>query len=467
MADSSLLNEKKGEIRNLAKKYGVTEYMGTDKLAVVDAMTTMWAEDSKKLDPLTANSSWLDIRSEIEDVMSSLSLEKNSKEQLYLLGSSATGQVNFEEIKVAYIKGWNTLMEQYVDTISGLSQLEMMNLERERDRYLASLPPFGTQEEKTAHSVEAGIHLKNVEAMLKGLTSNSQITFGRKELAKRETTRSMILSQSDAGMKSGSMPVHIHNQIQNLVGRKNSLFNGQVNSLELFKNSPGEIFNEMDRVLRKASTLLSTQEDKFALAGISTTFDPTYKNFSKTLGRTGSTGDGIRVVTVDNRIMQTVPQPRGQGVPIHANPAFVFPNYNHLEEPTVIPSNNNNMAKFINPADVYRNDSMSTKFEQFRQSKMFGKAQKSPMVAHKTEGLDYNPLKGSKGVISGFSNSRIVQLGLIAGATYTAVQGLRYYFGTKGNVPAEPKKYVDDAAFDRSTKAGIPAEDFMGPWRRT
>ena len=112
MADSSLLQEKKGEIRNLAKKYGVTEYMGTDKLAVVDVMTTMWAEDSKKLDPLAANSSWLDIRSEIEDVMSSLSLEKNSKEQLYLLGSSATGQINFEEVKIAYINGWNTLMEQ-------------------------------------------------------------------------------------------------------------------------------------------------------------------------------------------------------------------------------------------------------------------------------------------------------------------------------------------------------------------
>ena len=130
--------------------------------------------------------------------------------------------------------------------------------------------------------------------MLKGMTSNSKINFGRKELAKRETTRSMILSQSDAGKKSGTMPIHIHNQIENLIGRNNSLFNGQINSLELFKNSPKEIFDEMDRVLRKASTLLSTQEDKFALAGISTTFDPTYKNFSKTLGRTGRTGDGIR-----------------------------------------------------------------------------------------------------------------------------------------------------------------------------
>ena len=462
MADASQLQEKRGEVRNLAKKYGVTEYMGTDKLAVVEAMTAMWAEDSKSLDPLAANSSWLDIRGEIEDVMSSLSLEKNSKEQLYLLGSSTTGQVNFEEIKVAYIDGWNTLMEQYANTISGLSQLEMLNLERERDRYLAALPPFGTMEEKSAHSIEAGIHLKNVEAMLKGMTSNSKINFGRKELAKRETTRSMILSQSDAGKKSGTMPIHIHNQIENLIGRNNSLFNGQINSLELFKNSPKEIFDEMDRVLRKASTLLSTQEDKFALAGISTTFDPTYKNFSKTLGRTGRTGDGIRVVTVENRIMQTVPKHRGQGVPVHANPPFVFPNQDNLEEPTVIPSDNNNMAKYINPADVYRNDSMSTKFEQFRRNKaLFGKANPSPMVNHKTAGTNYNMLKGTNklgmtGALEYLSNSKIVQVAIVGGLTYVGAKAIQSHYQNKG----PSKKYLPDKVFDisTSTKTRVPDE---------
>jgi len=438
MADSSQHQEKKGELRNLAKKYGVTEYMGTDKLAVVEAMTAVWAEDSKSLSPLAANSSWLDIRGEIEDVMASLSLEKNSKEQLFLLGSSSTGQVNFEEIKIAYIDGWNTLMEQYANTISSLSQLEMLNLERERDRFLSHLPPFGTQEEKSTHSLEAGIHLKNVEGILKGMTSDTKINFGRKELAKRETTRSMILSQSKAGQKSGTMPTHIHNQIENLIGRNNSLFDGQINSLELFKNSPNEIFNEMDRVLRKASTLLSTQEDKFALAGISTTFDPTYKNFSKTLGRTGRTGDGIRVVTVENRIMQTVPKHRGQGVPVHAYPAFVFPENNNLEEPTVIPSDNNNIAKFINPADVYRNDSMSTKFEQFRRNKaLFGKANPSPMVNHKTAGTNYNMLKGSSsnlgatGALGHLASSKIVQVSIVAGLAYLGSQAVKAHYKSK------------------------------------
>ena len=264
----------------------------------------------------------------------------------------------------------------------------------------------------------------------------------------------MILSQSDAGMKSGSMPVHIHNQIQNLVGRNNSLFNGQINSLQLFKNSPEEIFNEMDRVLRKASTLLSTQEDKFALAGISTTFDPSYKNFSKTLGRTGRTGDGIRVVTVENKIMQTVPKKRGVGVPEYAYPAFVFPNYEHIEETQVIPSNDNNSAKFINPADVYRNDSMSTTFEQFRQNRaLFGKAQKSPMVAHKTEGLDYNPLLGTTGALSHITNSKLVQIAIIGGASYVITQGLRAYFGNKSK---KPKKYMTEGQFDFYTRTGRP-----------
>ena len=137
MADSSAVLQKKKEVQDLARKYGVEDYIGTQRLEMADAYIQMWAKDSKSLDSLAANSLWLDTKGEIEDMMASLSLEQNSKSSLYLLGASATGQVNFDEVRQAYVDGWNTLMQQYGSVISSMNQVAMTDLERKRDRFMA------------------------------------------------------------------------------------------------------------------------------------------------------------------------------------------------------------------------------------------------------------------------------------------------------------------------------------------
>ena len=144
MADTSLVTNKKSEVRQLAKKYGVESYLGTQRLEMADAYIQMWAKDAESMDSLEASSSWIDAKSEIEDMMASLSLEQNSKSSLYLLGASATGQINFDEVRLAYIEGWNTLMEQYGGAIAPMNQVNMGKLERVRDRFLQQLPAFGT-----------------------------------------------------------------------------------------------------------------------------------------------------------------------------------------------------------------------------------------------------------------------------------------------------------------------------------
>ena len=98
------------------------------------------------------------------------------------------------------------------------------------------------------------------------------------------------------------------------------------------------------------------------------------------------------------------------------------------------------MAKYINPADVYRNDSMSTKFEQFRRNKaLFGKANPSPMVNHKTAGTNYNMLKGTNklgmtGALEYLSNSKIVQVAIVGGLTYVGQKPYNHITKTRAQV---------------------------------
>ena len=113
MGGEELAKSKDAEVRELAQKYGLERYLGTEKLAIVGALVKTWAEGADVEDPLTRSTQWLETRSEIEDIMAVTALDSNSKETMYLLGSTATGQVSFEEVRAAYSDGYNTLMQQY------------------------------------------------------------------------------------------------------------------------------------------------------------------------------------------------------------------------------------------------------------------------------------------------------------------------------------------------------------------
>lgn len=422
MADSSAVLQKKSEVRDMAQKYGVEQYLGTQKLEMADAYIQMWAKDSQNMDSLEANSAWLDTKADIEDMMANLSLTQNTKADLYLLGASATGQVNFAEVQQAYVQGWNTLLEQYGEAIASIDQVAMTDLSRTRDRFLAQLPQFGTPQEKVEFSKMAATELRNVEATLQKMLSDSRINEGKMELAKRETTRTMILAEAKSGLSQGRIPVQVNQEIQNLVGRGNSLFAGQVKSMKLFKDDPSALFQEMDRVLQKANLLLRTQENQFSLAGVSKAHDPAYHQYSRTTGATGMIGDGLRVVKAQNMIFNTIPKNAGRDVVNYSNPPQIFQTNQAPPEATVFPTNlfQNKKPTFANPSSVYRDESMMSRFEQFRANKaLFGaKSQNNPAFQHKNAGLQGTSPLGETAALDSVSSSRLVQVVMVGGFFY-------------------------------------------------
>ena len=373
MAEHSLVASKENEFRAMAAKYGLDRYLGTEKLAFAEALVKTWAEDIAKDDPLTASTKWLDTKSEIEDIMASVALESNSREQMYLLGAVATGQVSFDEVRAAYADGFNTLMKQYAHVFAHLSTIETTNIERNRDRFLSTMPLYGTIQEKQNFTAAATQSLRQLEQTLLSLHASQINEQARIVLGEKETTRSMLLSQAEAGLKGGTLSPSSYQQVQNLIGRKNSLFDGQVASLSAYGNDAPALYKEMDRVLSKAGVVLSTeQEAAFSLAGSYMT-TPEMNGLRQALGRTGMTGDGIHAVSRENRILQTVPEVVGMSVPNGngVNPAWVgIPNsLMQPSSPTIVANPNANHMKFMNPTDVHRADSLQSRFSAYHNQK--------------------------------------------------------------------------------------------------
>lgn len=422
MGGEELAKSKDAEVRQLAQKYGLERYLGTEKLAVVTALVKTWADGADDDDPLTRSTQWLETKSEIEDIMAVTALDNNSKETMYLLGSTATGQVSFEEVRTAYTDGYNTLMQQYANTLSRLNTREMTDLERLRDRFFVAMPMFGTIDEKNMVAVEAKNSLQQIEAYLVGKQSNMQVFDAKAALGERETTRSLILTQAEAGFRDGSLTPMDYQQVQDLIGRSKSLFQGQVKALRQYGNSPEALFGEMDRVLSRANDILGRQESRYALAGSFVT-TPQMQALRATRARVGSTGDGLRAVAPSNLIYQATPQIQGQSVP---NGPGVYPPWTGLAnqfgpppEPTVVFNKNANHMKFINPADVYRNEPMESRFSAYHKSRPVmatppkfhpGMAGVSPAVAAKNGTMGTTLGAAADSVIS-----RPVQIAMVFG----------------------------------------------------
>ena len=183
MSGRALAEGKNPEVKEIAVKYGVERYLNTEKLAIVDVLVQTWAEDVNEADSLTRSTKWLETKSEIEDIMANIALENNSRESMYLLGQVATGKVSFEEVKNAYINGWNTLMRQYANAVGSMSQEELVDLERYRERFLSSIPMSGSIDEKRMATSSATQSLQQIELMLqktaeKEFTNSIRIMLG-------------------------------------------------------------------------------------------------------------------------------------------------------------------------------------------------------------------------------------------------------------------------------------------------
>lgn len=365
MDGNGIVAAKKNEVLDIAKKYGVDRYIGTDRLAITDVLVATWAEDAMKDDPLKSHSKWVETKSEIEDIIANTALENNSRQSLYLLGAAQTGQVSLNEVKTAYVEGWNTLMSQYSGAISMMSQSELIDLERHRDRYLASIPEYGAISEKTFHATAAASSLAQTEQMLTGFMVNSKVSNARNDLAERETTRSLLMSEAESGMRDGGLTPGQYQQVISLIGRSDSLYEGQVGTLDRFSNNPGKLMEQIDRTLRKASSIIANKESRYALMGTpGFVTDPRTQRMNKILGRTGMTGDGIRFVKPEDKIMATIPKTIGKDIANYSNPAQLVLGNQAPPSPTIISKENANHSKFMNPANMNR-DHLSSRFSSY------------------------------------------------------------------------------------------------------
>ena len=164
-------------------------------------------------------------------------------------------------------------------------------------------------------------------------------------------------------------------------------------------------------------------ESRYALAGSFVT-TPQMQALRATRARVGSTGDGLRAVAPSNLIYQATPQIEGQSVP---NGPGSYPPWTGLAnqfgpppEPTVVFNKKANHMKFINPADVYRNEPMESRFSAYHKSRPVmasppkfhpGMAGVSPAVAAKNGTMGTTLGAAADGVLS-----RPVQVALVFAA---------------------------------------------------
>jgi hypothetical protein len=365
MGREALAEGKEVEVRNLATKYGVDRYLGTEKLAIIEVLVKTWADDVSKDDPLTRSTKWLEAKSEIEDVLADVAISSNTRETMYLLGGTATGKVSLEEVRAAYTNGWNTLMRQYSSTVGAMSQESIVELERNRERFLSTMPLYGTIEEKRMMTGAATQALSQVEALLVSIGTEAHVDKTRINLGQKETTRSMLLAQAEAGLKSGALTPMDYQQVQNLIGRGESLFKGQLSTIGQYGNDVPSLLGEMNRTLTRASDVLGRQEHRYAMAGFGFVTDPKMNELRQARGRVGSTGDGIHAPTAQNLVLNTIPVIVGQDVREgDGYPPWVAANQ-APPEPTIYLNPDVNQIKFMNPADVHRNEPLESRFSAY------------------------------------------------------------------------------------------------------
>ncbi len=325
---SALIGQKEAEVENLARRYGVERYIGTERMDDVQNIIDAWAVGTENSNALTRESSWLDAKSKIESVLTDISLTNNAKERLYLLGQTyntgVNGNVSFDEVKNAFFDAWNTLMNQYQGMIENLPAHEIANLDRMKDKALASIPDYGSIEEKNKAGVHMADCLKEIENKMVELGQMMVQANAKAEVANRETTRGIILSQAQADFSSGILSRAQIDQINALIGwnqKPSSQLEGQMRTLNQFSANLNQLLGEMDRTLAAAKRVLDQTRDTNGLAGSGLGFVKTDRQ--EALGRInamGSTGgDGIRTMTAKSVHKRYFPTVIGRGVPYSGN----------------------------------------------------------------------------------------------------------------------------------------------------
>lgn len=313
MASGDLLEEKQIEISQLAQRMGVERYINTQRFAEINNMMQVWADTSQNENSLSRESTWLDVKSEIENIIANMSLENNSSSELYLLGQTGTGEVSYDEVRQAFASGFNTLMEQYSFIIAEMGQYQAGKINRMKDKALSSVPLFGDMAGKNQAAQQLAQSLSEIEACIVGYQADAERKTARRAIAEKETARSIMLAQAESNTTEGLLSQAEYDEILSLIGRRNSLFEQQLDAVKTFSGDLASIFAQMDKTISAASAVLQQVPVSNGLAG----FVTSGSQINTSRARMTEMGDGFR--TNDWKLRGSNVKIVGQGVPMESS----------------------------------------------------------------------------------------------------------------------------------------------------
>ena len=298
MTNEAVIEQKMAEVSNIAVKLGVERYLGTDRMNQVEAIVAEWAVQTEDADLLGKESMWLDAKREIEHILSDMSLTHNSKENLFLLGATNSGQIPFDDVRSSFIDGWNKLLSIHGEALENLSEHDLKTIDRSRDSSMSKIPAFGTVEEKQMAIESAKQSLANLETTLIETSKRNEQAKIKGEIANRMTTKSMVLAEAKSAKKQSLIPYGDYQEIESLLGN-GGVFADQMQSISNFAHDPTIILEQMDRVLDRAISILNRESSATTLAG-GMFVSPDRQHRISQLGATTNTGDGMRLSGNEN-----------------------------------------------------------------------------------------------------------------------------------------------------------------------
>ncbi len=297
MTSEAAIEKKMSEVSDIAARLGVDRYLGTERMSTVEAIVAEWAVVAQGADLMGQESLWLDAKSEIENVLSNMSLTHNSKHDLYLLGASQSGAMPLDEVKSSLIDGWNKLLKIHAVALEGMSDHDLRTIDRARDSALSKIPVYGSIEDKQYAIASARESLLALEQTLVASSKGAEKAKMKGEIANRMTTKGMVLAEAKSAKKQALIPYGDYQEIQTLLGN-GGVFDEQVKSIGDFAHSPEIILEQMDRVLERALSILNRESGATTLAGGMFVGSNRQQRISL-LGST-SNGDGFRVSGMEN-----------------------------------------------------------------------------------------------------------------------------------------------------------------------
>jgi len=300
MANEAVIEQKMAEVSNIAVKLGVDRYLGTDRMNQVEAIVAEWAVQTEDSDILASESLWLDAKREIENILTDMSLTHNSKENLFLLGATQSGQIPLSDVSESLIEGWNKLLSIHANTITQMNRHDLETIDRARDSALSKIPVYGSVQEKEIAIESARQSLQSLEDTLVESSKRTEQAQLKGEIANRMTSKSMILAEAKSAKKQSLIPYGDYQEIESLLGN-NGVFSEQMSSIGNFAHDPSIILEQMDRVLDRAMSILERESQATTtLAGGMFVTSERQQRISN-LGSTNNTGDGMRISGNENK----------------------------------------------------------------------------------------------------------------------------------------------------------------------